>query len=60
MARRPSEGTSNLPFLAVIRGRQLLSVGEIGPRRIALGVSRMSVQGRFETKSECARQAGKE
>src|SRR5262249_25880916 len=30
--------TSNVPFLAIIRGRQHLSVGEIGPWRIALGL----------------------
>jgi uncharacterized membrane protein len=30
--------TSNVPFLAVIRGRQRLSVREIGPRRIASGL----------------------
>lgn len=29
--------TSNMPFLAIIHGRQHLSVGEIGPRRIASG-----------------------
>src|SRR5262245_40270784 len=30
--------TSNVPFLAIIRGRQHLSVGEIGPWLIALGL----------------------
>src|SRR5262249_12243823 len=30
--------TSNVPFLAIIRGRQHLSVGEIGPWRIASGL----------------------
>ena len=30
--------TSNVPFLAIIRGRQHLSVGEIGPGRITSGL----------------------
>jgi uncharacterized membrane protein len=30
--------TSNVPFLAIIRGRQRLSIGEIGPLRLASGL----------------------
>ena len=36
--RAYAAATSNVPFLAIIRGRQHLSVGAIGPWRIALGL----------------------
>jgi uncharacterized membrane protein len=37
--RAYAAATSNVPFLAIIRGRQHLAVGEIGPWRIASGLA---------------------
>ena len=36
--RAYAAATSNIPFLAIIRGRQYLAIGEIGPWRIASGL----------------------
>jgi uncharacterized membrane protein len=36
--RAYAAATSNVPFLAIIRGRQHLAVGEIGPWRVASGL----------------------
>jgi uncharacterized membrane protein len=43
--------TSNVPFLAIVRGRQHLSISEIGPRRIASGLGLLLITLVFDTSS---------
>jgi uncharacterized membrane protein len=47
--RKFAAATSNLPFLAIIRGRQHLSLREIGPRRVAAGLGVSVITLAFDT-----------